>query len=195
MKYPAWLAPLPGATLFERIIRALSAVCLAIVFIGFCLALVIGAADTSRLLSRFANVSLSEVQVELSRKDVNLDEQIESLRGLFKDFNDEQWDQARALFASWVNDYGVLREDKLEFVSDLKRIGESFPPEQRAAAMDAYNRLKQEKLVKRDAGPGRWLAQIKTVDTLFWTLLLIGIFSITALLAGFVRSSRSDRGG
>lgn len=190
MKCPACGASLPSAHVFEWLTRSVSALCLAIGFIVLIVSLAIMMSDPARLFLLSTDVTAAEVQTEISRKGAILEEEIEALRGSFKTFDDDRWNGARSLFASWVNEYGVSREEKLEFLSGLKRIAETFAPEQRAAALDAYHRLKLDKMLKAGRGAELWVTQIRSISTIFWALLLIGVFSIALLLAELVKTNR-----
>jgi hypothetical protein len=170
------------AARYEGIVRFLSLGGMGFGIVGLCLALVIAVADPSRRPWSGANVSTGDIQAHLDGKAATLDIEIDSVRVLFPNFDDERWRQARPLIASWVNEYGVSRDEKLEFIADLKRAGLAFPQERRAEALDAYHALKLDKVLRSSRRVDRWLGPLRVVEVLFAALLLIGIFCVAFAL-------------
>jgi hypothetical protein len=166
----------------NRFVTALCLVGLAGGIAGLFVALILAVIDPVQRPWSGVAVSINEVQAELDRKGRDLDAEIDSLRALFPNFDNARWAQARPLIASWVNDYGVSREDKLQFIIELKQIGEGFVLERRAEALDAYRTLNLDKVTRSSRRVDRWLGPLRVVDTLFGALLLIGLFCVAVVL-------------
>ena len=129
--------------------RGIQFFCIACIFLatlGLGASLVVPIFSGGSLLFSRSDVNLMDVQDEVS-KQTGVRKQIEALRDLFPNFNNEQWEQARGLISTWVNELGATPAEKSKFIAEIRVISAQFQPEQRTQAIDAFYRLKKEKLL------------------------------------------------
>lgn len=176
-------------TQLENIVRLLTFGGVGCGIAGLCLAVVIAVVDPSRRPWSAADVSSADVQAHLDGKTATLDTEIDSVRALFPNFDDARWKQARPLIVSWVNEYGVSRDEKLQFIVDMKRAGMAFPAERRAEALDSYHVLKLDKVLRSSRRLDRWLGPLRVIEVLFGALLLTGVFCVAFALIGNRRAA------
>ena len=87
---------------------------------------------------------------------------IEALRDQFPNFDDERWGQARELISGWVDELGATSTEKGKFIAEIRVISAQFPPEQRTQAIDAFYRLKKDKLLSNARSLQSWATQFGT---------------------------------
>lgn len=141
-----------------------------------------------------AEVSLKEVQAELSKKNppTGLTAEIYDLRGEFAHFDEERWLQARDLVNRWAEGWSNDSKEKSRFVGEIKNVAKNFPPEQRSTAIDTFYRLKQEN--RREAflrQQTSWFLQLGTIPSILTSLIVFGIFSLLLTLIQIERNTRN----
>jgi len=132
-------------------------------------------------------VSLTDVQADLSNEMPSVSKQIEALRSQFPTFDDNRWNQAKGLISTWVDELGTNSIEKSKVIAEIRTISENFQPDQRTQAIDAYYRLKKDKLLNSGRSLQAWVVQFGTLSALFFSLLLIGLFTLVLMLIEIAR--------
>ena len=170
-----------------RGIRSVCIVCLSLATLVLGTALMVPLLVSLGISFNQPEVSLRDVQVELSKETPSVSKQIEALRSQFPTFDDERWGQAKELISTWVDELGTSSIEKSKFIAEIRKISENFQPDQRAQVIDVYYRLKKDKLLSSGRSLQSWVVQFGTLSALFFSLLLIGLFTLVLILIEIAR--------
>ena len=170
-----------------RRIRSICIACLSLATLGLGAALMVPLLVGLGISFNQPEVSSTDVQAELSKEPLSASKQIEALHSQFPTFDDARWGQAKELITAWVDELGTNSIEKSKVIAEIKKISENFQPDQRTQAIDVYYRLKKDKLLSSGRSLQSWVIQFGTLSALFFSLLLIGLFTLVLMLIEIAR--------